>query len=86
MGIRDRDLRRGGFPPVSTVSFTVGVGRECREVTVTSTFMGTGETHTETICLVDGQHEWNHTITEEHSVEVAGYESGVMVREEPAGD
>ena len=36
------------------------------------------ETREEVVCLVDGEHEYNHTITEEHSVEVVGYaESGV---------
>eukprot|EP01045_Picozoa_sp_COSAG04_P009420 COSAG04_NODE_543_length_12846_cov_7.281556_5_plen_509_part_00 len=68
----------GTNPPAAGVPFTIGVGRECREVTITSTFMSSGETHTETVCLVDGEHEHNHTITEEHSVEVAGYESGVQ--------
>ena len=29
--------------------------------------------HTEVVCLVDGEHEYNHTITEEHTVEVVGY-------------
>eukprot|EP01045_Picozoa_sp_COSAG04_P015552 COSAG04_NODE_1236_length_7618_cov_4.893470_1_plen_454_part_10 len=68
----------GTNPPAEGVSFTIGVGRECREVTITSTFMSSGETRTETVCLVDGEHVHNHTITEEHSVEVAGYESGVQ--------
>ena len=40
--------------------------------------MGLGVAHIEEVCLVDGEHEYNHTITEEHSVEVVGYaESGV---------
>eukprot|EP01047_Picozoa_sp_COSAG01_P111459 COSAG01_NODE_40241_length_466_cov_0.702997_1_plen_101_part_10 len=71
--------REGGTnPPASGLSFTMGEGRECREVTITSTFMGSGDTHTETVCLVDGEHEYNHTIAEEHSVEVVGFaESGV---------
>eukprot|EP01045_Picozoa_sp_COSAG04_P033663 COSAG04_NODE_7057_length_1200_cov_1.249773_1_plen_355_part_10 len=86
LGLRQQRLERQTFvskedgtnPPAAGVSFTVGVGRECREVTVTSTLMGSGTTHTETLCLVDGEHEYNHTITEEHSVEVVGYaESGV---------
>merc|ERR1711969_498154 len=40
--------------------------------------MGSGASHEETVCLVDGEHEYNHTVTEEHTVEVVGYaESGV---------
>ena len=40
--------------------------------------MGSGDTHTEVVCLVDGEHEYNHTINEQHTVEVVGYaESGV---------
>eukprot|EP01045_Picozoa_sp_COSAG04_P003609 COSAG04_NODE_148_length_22826_cov_11.360026_4_plen_2104_part_00 len=71
-------LTDGTNPPADGVSFTVGAGRECREVEIASTFMGSGETHTETLCLVDGEHEYNHTITEQHSVEVVGFaESGV---------
>ena len=49
----------------------MGEGRVCRDVTI-KTFMGT-ESHEETVCLVDGEHEHNHTVTEEHSVEVVGY-------------
>ena len=29
--------------------------------------------HTEIVCLMDGEHEHNHTIDEEHTVEVVGY-------------
>eukprot|EP01045_Picozoa_sp_COSAG04_P005880 COSAG04_NODE_280_length_18201_cov_5.871119_4_plen_519_part_00 len=62
--------------PPSGLSFTMGEGRVCRNVTV-KTFMGTN-THEEVFCLVDGEHEHNHTVAEEHSVEVVGYaESGV---------
>lgn len=40
--------------------------------------LDTEATHTEVVCLVDGEHEYNHTLTTEHSVEVIGYaESGV---------
>ena len=40
--------------------------------------MGLGAAHIEEVCLVDGEHEYNHTVAEEHSVEVVGYaESGV---------
>ena len=66
----------GTNPPSSGLSFTMGEGRVCRNVTI-MTFMGT-DTHEEVVCLVDGEHEYNHTVTEEHSVEVVGYaESGV---------
>jgi hypothetical protein len=53
--------------------FTVGTGRSCRNVTITSTMMDAVATHTEVVCLVDGEHEYNHTLTAEHSVEVIGY-------------
>eukprot|EP01045_Picozoa_sp_COSAG04_P017206 COSAG04_NODE_1505_length_6506_cov_4.798335_5_plen_972_part_00 len=66
----------GTNPSPSGLSFTMGEGRVCRDVTI-KTFMGM-ESHEETVCLVDGEHEYNHTVTEEHSVEVVGYaESGV---------
>eukprot|EP01045_Picozoa_sp_COSAG04_P023818 COSAG04_NODE_2888_length_3420_cov_1.914785_1_plen_379_part_10 len=66
----------GTNPPPGGLSFTMGEGRVCRDITV-KTFMGT-ETHEEVMCLVDGEHEYNHTVTEEHSVEVVGYaDSGV---------
>ena len=51
----------------------VGEGRECQNITVESTFLGTGDSHVEVFCLVDGEHHYNHTIDEEHSVEVVGY-------------
>ena len=66
----------GTNPPPSGLSFTMGEGRVCTNVTIT-TFMGM-ESREETVCLLDGEHEYNHTVTEEHSVEVVGYvESGV---------
>ena len=55
------------------LSFSIGAGRVCRNVTITSTFFGTGDTHTEEVCLVDGEHEYNHTTNETHTVEVVGY-------------
>ena len=71
-------LEDGTNPPAEGVAFTVGAGRVCTNITVASLIFSTGETHTERICLVDGEHEHNHTITEDHSVEVVGYaESGV---------
>ena len=45
----------------------------CENITITSTFLGTGVTHVEEVCLVDGEHEYNHTIDEAHTVEVVGY-------------
>eukprot|EP01045_Picozoa_sp_COSAG04_P005864 COSAG04_NODE_279_length_18210_cov_5.657225_1_plen_1569_part_10 len=68
----------GTNSPPSGLSFTMGEGRVCQNVTVKSSFMGPVEPHIEVFCLVDGEHEYNHTITEQHSVEVVGYaESGV---------
>eukprot|EP01045_Picozoa_sp_COSAG04_P002415 COSAG04_NODE_88_length_27314_cov_6.056476_10_plen_648_part_00 len=65
-----------GTNPQGDVEFTVGEGRTCTDITIVSSF--DQGTHTEHVCLVDGQHEYNHTITDEHSVEVVGYaESGV---------
>ena len=60
------------------VQFTVGTGRECRNVTIVSTFLSTlvggdSSAHTEEFCLLDGAHEYNHTIEDEHTVEVVGY-------------
>ena len=64
--------------PSAAVAFTVGAGRSCQNVTIASTMMDTQGTHTEVVCLVDGEHEYNHTLTTEHSVDVIGYaESGV---------
>ena len=42
----------GTNPPAAGVSFTVGAGRDCRDVEITSTLMGSGETHTEVLCLL----------------------------------
>ena len=61
----------GTNPPSSGLSFTMGEGRVCWDVTI-KTMMGM-ESHEETVCLVDGEHEYNHTVAEEHSVEVVGY-------------
>ena len=58
------------------VSFTMGEGRACRNVTV-RTFIG-DDTLEQQLCLVDGEHEYDHTITGNHSVEVVGFaESGL---------
>ena len=73
-------LEAGTNPEGGRLEFSIGVGRVCSDITITSTFLGTGETHTEVVCLVDGEHEYNHTITDEHTVEVVGYaESDVHV-------
>ena len=62
----------------AALTFTVGSGRSCQNVTIASSMADTQATHTEVVCLVDGEHEYNHTITDEHSVEVVGYaDSGV---------
>ena len=60
------------------LQFTVGRGRECRNVTIISTFMSvafddSAREHTEEFCVLDGAHEYNHTVDEEHTVEVVGY-------------
>ena len=66
-------LEAGTNPEGGRLEFSIGVGRVCRDITITSTFLGTGDTRTEVVCLVDGEHEYNHTITDEHTVEVVGY-------------
>ena len=63
----------GTDPPPAGISFSIGAGRVCKNVTIRSTFLGTGDTHIEEVCLVDGEHEYNHTINEAHTVEVVGY-------------
>jgi hypothetical protein len=66
--------------PGAALAFTVGIGRSCQNVTIASTMIDTQDTHMEVVCLVDGEHEYNHTVTTEHSVDVIGYaESGVHV-------
>eukprot|EP01045_Picozoa_sp_COSAG04_P021668 COSAG04_NODE_2355_length_4284_cov_2.515173_1_plen_1336_part_01 len=74
----------GTNPPPAGISFSIGAGRVCKNVTIESTFMGTGETHVEEVCLVDGEHEYNHTIDEAHTVEVVGYAES-DVHEEAGG-
>eukprot|EP01045_Picozoa_sp_COSAG04_P020408 COSAG04_NODE_2086_length_4830_cov_2.263581_4_plen_334_part_01 len=74
----------GTNPPPAGISFSIGAGRVCRNVTIQSTMMGTGETHIEEVCLVDGEHEYNHTINEAHTVEVVGYAES-DVHEEAGG-
>jgi predicted outer membrane repeat protein len=69
-----------GTNPIAgaALAFTVGSGRSCQNVTIASSTISTQATHTEVVCLVDGEHEYNHTITDEHTVEVVGYaDSGV---------
>eukprot|EP01045_Picozoa_sp_COSAG04_P003494 COSAG04_NODE_143_length_23569_cov_6.195356_2_plen_749_part_00 len=63
----------GTSPPAAGVSFAVGVGRVCRNVTIEATLLDGGITHVEEVCLVDGEHEYDHTISEAHTVEVVGY-------------
>ena len=52
-----------GMNPLDDLAFTVGAGRTCTNITIVSTVMATDNmatdaTHTETVCLVDGQHEY----------------------------
>eukprot|EP01046_Picozoa_sp_COSAG06_P037189 COSAG06_NODE_4172_length_4501_cov_3.927079_4_plen_398_part_00 len=64
--------------PGDAVAFTVGTGRLCRNVTIVSTIANVHAVHTEVVCLVDGEHEYNHTLSTSHSVDVLGYaQSGV---------
>ena len=66
--------------PAGDVLFSVGKGRICRNVTIVTTMFGQQEQagETQVVCLVDGEHEYNHTVTDEHAVEVVGYaESGL---------
>ena len=71
------------------LGFTIGVGRTCTNITfITSLFMGadggSGSSSETTRCLVDGEHEHNHTVTTNHSVEVVGY-AEVAVHEGAGG-
>merc|ERR1711969_401071 len=74
----------GTNPPAAGISFSIGAGRVCKNITIQSTFLGTGDTHVEEVCLVDGEHEYNHTIDEAHTVEVVGYAES-DVHEEAGG-
>eukprot|EP01043_Picozoa_sp_COSAG02_P035309 COSAG02_NODE_2520_length_8610_cov_4.542474_5_plen_1472_part_00 len=65
-------------------AFNMGAGRQCTNVTIHTTVFGIDdhpdEIHTEVRCLIDGEHEYNHTVVGDHSVEVVGYaDSGVHV-------
>jgi hypothetical protein len=69
-------------PPGDAANFNVGAGRQCQNVTI-QTFFGTNEhpgeaDHTEVRCLLDGEHEYNHTFATNHSVEVVGYAQSAM--------
>jgi hypothetical protein len=67
----------GTDPPASGLSFTMGEGRTCQNVTFVTTFSGPGAAspapYNKVVCLVDGEHEYDHTVADEHSVEVVGY-------------
>ena len=59
-------------------TFTTGDGRSCRNVTIETTSITDGGLHerwsTEEHCLLDGIHEYNHTIhAGSHALEVVGY-------------
>ena len=70
-----------------SLTFAVGEGRICRNVTISTIVaemqdidsQGLHGTREEVVvCLVDGEHEYNHTVNDTHSVEVVGYaQSGV---------
>ncbi len=66
------------------LAFAVGGPRVCTNVTIKTSLLGAATggdadaASTEVRCLFDGQHEYNHTVDQSHSVEVVGYaESGV---------
>ena len=62
----------------STLPFTIGAGpRACTNITVVTSPM-TGPAHTISACVVDGEHEHNHTVTDPHTVEVVGYATSEM--------
>eukprot|EP01045_Picozoa_sp_COSAG04_P011205 COSAG04_NODE_715_length_10861_cov_4.115406_5_plen_500_part_00 len=67
-----------GNPAASSISWSVGKGRVCQNVTIRTMMMMVGvedgpPSHTEELCLLDGEHEYNHTLADEHSIEVVGY-------------
>ena len=63
---------------VSTLPFTVGAGpRACTNITVVTSPLA-GPAHTISACVVDGEHEHNHTVTDPHTVEVVGYATSGM--------
>jgi hypothetical protein len=67
-----------------TIVFTIGKGRNCSNVTVvTTTFASTGHEPveiSERFCLIDGEHEHEHTVEDTHSVDVVGYASSGVQR------
>eukprot|EP01047_Picozoa_sp_COSAG01_P087255 COSAG01_NODE_19997_length_977_cov_0.964692_1_plen_57_part_10 len=52
------------------LSFTVGGGASCRNVTTTTMDTSGAHVQTTTSCLFDGQHEINHTVSADHNIEV----------------
>ena len=65
-------------PDASTLPFTIGAGqRPCTNITILTSPM-TGPTHTVIVCVVDGEHEHNHTVADPHTVEVVGYTTSEM--------
>eukprot|EP01052_Picozoa_sp_SAG31_P008928 SAG31_NODE_459_length_15396_cov_5.092502_6_plen_505_part_00 len=59
------------------IAFTIGEGRECTNVTIITSF-AESLSRAEILCLVDGEHEHEHTVSDPHTVEVVGYvESGL---------
>eukprot|EP01051_Picozoa_sp_SAG22_P000673 SAG22_NODE_20_length_32168_cov_40.859241_3_plen_178_part_00 len=61
----------------SPAEFTVGQGRACTNITIATLDLKLGTTmQNETVCLLDGEHIYNHSYTEAHTIEVAGYPAG----------
>lgn len=55
---------------VENLTFVVGKGTECRNVTLATIDQTGRRVHTRETCLFDGQHEINHTVPADHSIEV----------------
>ena len=68
------DSEEGGTS-AAPLTFTIGGGPGCTNVTVRTTNMMTGVESEVTECLIDGLHEHNHVVTDPHTVEVVVYNS-----------
>ena len=91
LGMRQTSLDWHAYlPPAAALAaenFTVGGGDECVNVTIQTTALQPGDTagggtanatRTEVRCLMQGFHEYNHTLNSTHSVDVVGYaQSGI---------
>lgn len=64
------------------ISFTVGDGIQCTNITISTSVLDAldaadldhADSGTEMLCLPDGFHEFNHTVTSQHTVDIVGYE------------